>query len=203
MKKEIILTGFGKYGTHTCNPTEELVKSFNNKVFNKRTVTSIVLPASYNAFEELKQLLLERKPYAIISTGLSSSIPGMRMELTFKNRMGHHYADEKGVFAKNEPIMEKNHHYLAPIGKAEDLHYALLSKGVPMDNVSTDAGSFVCNALGYKITDAIIKNRLKTQNIFVHVPWSSNYKDRVSHEGKVFLPKRQMLRGLELLIRSI
>lgn len=201
--KEIILTGFGKYGTHAFNPTEELVKSFDKKSFGTRTVTSIVLPSNYDAFNHLEQLLLERQPYAIISTGLSSNIPGLRMELTFKNKMCHHYADEAGVFAKNQVIIEKNYHHLAPIGEATKLHYALASQGIPMDELSTNAGTFICNALGYKITDAIIKNGLKTQNIFVHVPWSSNCKNKVSHEGKVFLPKKQMTRGLELLIRSI
>jgi pyroglutamyl-peptidase len=203
--KKIILTGFEPFGPYIHNPTQQSTLDFHGKIFGDREVVGIVLPSVYNAWGWLASTILHNSDaYAIISTGLASSAKGIRIESTFRNTMNGKYSDANGYAPNNIPVLNKNVPYTihskAPHKK---LFHLLLENDIPTER-SNDAGNFICNALGYTTSVAMRNARYVNRNLFVHIPWTTPYKDKVSIEpGKIFLDHELYYKGLELLITNI
>ncbi|PCI20135.1 hypothetical protein COB64_02390 [Candidatus Wolfebacteria bacterium] len=200
----IILTGFEPFGSYSHNPTQQSTLDFHGKIFGDRKVIGLVLPCTYDAWGQLASLIQRTNADKVISTGLSSSVKGIRIESKFHNVMNGKYPDAKGFDPKNIPVMEED----APISvrsKAahKKLFDLLIKKGIPAE-LSTNADAFICNALGYKTSLGTRNHRYNTRNLFIHVPWTTAYKDKVSiEEGKIFLDQNVYYKGLELLIKNI
>lgn len=204
--KKILLTGFEPFGPYEYNPTQQSALDFNGKVFDDREVEGAVLPAVYNAFGHLMRYVKSGNgSYAIINTGLCSSAQGFRIESTFRNNMHGKYADALGYNPQNIPIWhgEKFPRIVRAKGAHKRLYELLTNEGIPAER-SSDADTFICNSLGYSISIATRTTTYNKYNIFVHVPWTTEYADRVTIEpGKMFLSKELYYKGLELLIRNI
>ncbi len=202
--KKIILTGFEPFANYQFNPTEVSTLDFHGKVFGDRTVIGVVLPCTYfSAFSKLYKVIEKEKPYAIISTGLYSSVRGMRIETTFRNRMCGKYPDNIGFEPKNVYIAENSPYNMTATARNLELEKILRENNIPTE-LSLDADAFICNSLGYLTTHAILHKNLSTKNMFVHIPWTTDYKGKVEIEnGKIYLEKDRYYKGLELLIKHI
>ncbi len=203
--KKIILTGFQPFGPYQYNPTQQSTIDFHQKIFGDRKVIGIVLPSIYDAWGHLVATLLHHSDvYAIISTGLASSAQGIRIESTFRNTMNGKYPDANGYTPKNIPIIKKSAPYtIKSRAPHKKLLHTLLEHDIPAER-SSDADSFICNALGYCTSLATRSNSYNERNVFIHVPWTTRYCDKVPHEsGKIFLDHDLYYKGLELLIRTI
>lgn len=203
--KTVILTGFQPFGPYVYNPTEESTTLFHGKEFGDRKVVGIVLPCVYDTWAHLVNVVSRTSPYAIINTGLSSSVKGFRIESTFRNVMNGKYPDANGYEPKGERILHEPHapESVKSCAANKKLYELLLSNGIPAER-SKNAEAFICNALGYNVSLATRNYDYVQKNMFVHIPWTSDYRDRVAlEEGKIFLDKEKYHQGLELLIRNI
>lgn len=205
MSRTIILTGFAPFGNYTANPTEDLAKKYMGyKTTNDRLVISIVLPCTYfGAFKMLKKLIKEEEPYAVISTGLSSSVRRVRIESTFKNKLEGKYPDANGMMPLGIPI-----EYNAPKTLVSQVNHLYLTNILRMNKIpveiSKDADAYICNSLGYLTTKYILDNDLFAKNVFLHIPWTDDYKEKITLErGKIFLPQKQIHSAIELIIQNI
>lgn len=204
--KKIILTGFEPFGPYEYNPTQESALDFDGKVFGDREVLGLVLPATYTAWGQLASLIIRTGGvYAVISTGLATSAQGVRIESTFHNLMNGKYPDANGNMPHNIPVLDMVSapavfHPKAPLKK---LFSILKNNGIPVE-YSNDADRFICNALGYNTSGAAKTSTSTTRNIFIHIPWTTKYADRVTiSPGKIFLGHNEYYKALELLIRNI
>lgn len=206
--KKVILTGFEPFGGYKYNPTKESTKYFHKIRFvSSVKVIGVVLPCTYyGAYEILSALINEEKPDAIISTGLASSVRGISIETTFRNIMNGKYPDSLGEMPNNQPILDKTYAEKYLMARADSVYLAniLHSNEIPVV-LSIDAGEFICNSLGYLTTNKIMKsNFLSTKNMFIHIPWTDDYKDRMQIEpSKIFLEKEKYYQAIELLIKNI
>lgn len=204
--KKIILTGFKPFGDYLYNPTEQSTLDFHGKIIGDREVIGIVLPCIYKAWGHLISPILHNSDaYAVISTGLDSNAKGIRIESTFHNNMNGKYPDATGYSPKNIPIMQEVGAPAFVKSKAPNkkLFEALQKAGIPTER-SRDAGGFICNALGFMTSLAVRRNGYLTRNMFVHIPWTTAYQDRVSiAKGKMYLDHELYYKGLELLIKTI
>ncbi len=202
--KKIILTGFEPFGNYQFNPTKDSTLKFDGKKFGDRKITGVVLPCLYDAWTYLADVIEEINPYAIISTGFASCVGGMRIESSFRNLMDSKYSDASGYSPKGLPIIAKDApNNVTTNALYEELFLMLVEHGIPAE-YSMDAESFICNALGYQTSLAIQRQNLPIRNAFIHVPWTTEYKDKVPHQpGKIFIDHDVYNKGLELLIRNI
>ncbi len=206
--KKIILTGFQPFGGYSYNPTQDLVAHFKSEYFkiNGIEIIGIVLPCTYyGAFEELSKLIDREKPDAIISTGLSSKVRGIRFETTFKNRMQSKYKDAGGLKPNGKRLIS-----VADIPKklsatANNLFLAnmLSTEKIPFE-ISDNANAFICNSLAYLTTKKILDEGLKTRNLFIHIPWTNEYKLQLGKKGKLFFINEVDLHtAIELIAENI
>ncbi|MES2225112.1 MAG: hypothetical protein V4478_03960 [Patescibacteria group bacterium] len=201
--KTVILTGFGPFGPYAFNPTHDSAQAFNGKVFGDRTVIGTTLPCTYDAWKELAALMNQVTPYAVISTGLSSRVQGMRIESTFWNTMQGKYPDANGYNPQGYPISTISPSNIRSKSAHKELLDMLKRKGIPAES-SVDPDAFICNSLGYRTSLAARTNEYDIRNMFVHIPWTSDYQEKISlEEGKIFLDIDKYHQGLELLIRNI
>ncbi|MFA6251018.1 MAG: hypothetical protein WC603_00085 [Candidatus Paceibacterota bacterium] len=207
-KKKVILTGFLPFGGYKFNPTEDSTIYFDNiGIVSGVQVIGLILPCTYfGAFQVLSKVMNKEQPDAVISTGLSSSVKGIRLETTFHNIMNGKYPDADGMKPNGLPLWDKPYAKEYLMATADNIHLAniLKSNGIPTE-ISIDADGFICNSLGYLTTKKILKNSFfSVKNIFIHVPWTDDYKSKINlEEGKIFLAKDKLYKGIELLIKNI
>jgi len=207
--KKVILTGFEPFGDYKFNPTQESALFFNSLgEISGIKVIGIVLPCTYfGAFQFLCKVINQEKPNAIISTGLASSVKGVRIETTFHNVMNGKYPDANGMKPDSLPIWNKPRAKDFLIATANNIYLAnvLQQNEIPVE-LSINADAFICNSLGYLISKKILKDSSwsPVKNMFIHVPWTDDYKNRINLEStKIFLEKEKYYQAIELLIKNI
>ncbi len=190
--KTVLLTGFEPFGDYKHNPTQDLVNYISNKKprISQSFIYGIVLPCTYKgAFEILSKEIDRIKPDAIISTGLSSSVGGVRIETVFRNMMYSKYADADG-FTPNSLKIREDWPMVKQIHPNSDSHFLaeLLSKiNIPVE-LSQNANTFICNSLGFLTSAKIQQEKLPIKNMFIHIPWTSNYQGKIDLDpDKVFI----------------
>ena len=205
--KKVILTGFEPFGNYAFNPTQESTEYFNHiGIVSSVRVVGVVLPCTYyGAFQALYAIVQKEKPDAILSTGLSSEVNGIRIETTFRNVMDGKYPDANGYRPIAKPIIaeEKAKKILTATADTAHLANILRQNDIPVE-ISTDSHAFICNSLAYLTSEMIIENKSPIRNMFIHIPWTDNYKNKITIEShKIFLNKEKYYKGLELLISHI
>lgn len=206
--KKVILTGFEPFGGYNYNPTKESTEYFNKIGFVSGVkVIGLVLPCTYfGAFKILSKVMNKEKPDAIISTGLSSSVKGIRFETTFHNMMNGKYPDANGLKPNGLPIWDKPYAKDFLLATANNIYLAniLEQNEIPVE-ISNDADAFICNSLGYLTTKKILLDFIpQVKNIFIHIPWTDDYKDKIELDStKIFLEKDKYYQAIELLIKNI
>ena len=202
--KQIIVTGFQPFGPYLFNPVEESTRYFDSKKIDGFNISGLVLPCSYfGAFQILEEAISRINPYAIISTGLSSSVRGIRFETIGKNIMNGKYPDENGYSPNNVPIIPGG----LPILNTNDdnlrLARILEKLNIPTE-ISKNADEFICNSLIYLTANYIQTHDLKTKNIFIHTPCTDELKSKIELEpNKITIPKKMLHRTIETIIKSI
>lgn len=207
--KRIIITGFEPFGLYKFNSTGEIAQSYDAWVIEDKLLVGVVLPCSYRgAFEKLKKIIDSEKPSAIISTGLSSSVHGIRFETVFRNIMDGKYPDADLYEPKGELIIaEKNAPmFLSSTADNARLANIVYSHGIPVE-VSADADAFICNSLGYLTTRMIINKNLPIKNVFIHIPWTDDYQDMIKLEKsdpvKIFMDREMVTEAFAIIIKNI
>lgn len=206
----VLLTGFMKYGTHSCNPTEDLAREFSGRSIHDAKVTGIALPCTYySAFDLVHYAVGHSKkdmPDAIICTGLDSSLQRIRLERTGRNIMNggrNNYPDANGFQPNNEPIIPGALSSYCVNTNLDRIYQALASKGIPSE-ISEDADTFVCNSLLYLVAGMIQERKLPIRCAFFHTPWPDTYLDRVTlQKGKTTINKSQLDLAVETMIQEM
>jgi len=204
MTCKVILTGFGPYGPHKFNPTQDLVREYDGRRFGDVEVKGLVLPCTYyGAFDVLSGLIDNVSPVAVLSTGLDSHAERLRLEISGWNMMCGKYADADGERPVYEPIENFGKRFYDTNVDNASLAYCLNQAGVPVE-MSADAGGFICNSLIYLTSRRIKEEGLPLKNAFVHTPWTDDYLGKIKLEpGKVFISKKELCLGIEALINAL
>jgi len=202
--RQIIITGFQPFGPYKFNPVEESTRYLDGKQIDEYCIKGIVLPCTYHgAFQILKQAISEINPEAIISTGLSSSVKGIRFETTGRNIMNGKYPDANGYQPNGIPIIEGGKEFLNTNSYNSNLANLLYQEGIPTE-MSANADDFICNSLIYLTSQHLQINKSKTKNVFIHIPWTENYKSRIELEPhKIMISQEVLYHSIETIVRNV
>ncbi len=202
--KKVILTGFQPFGPYKFNPVEESTKYFDKKLLKGNKIKGIVLPCTYfGAFKILKEAVEELNPDHILSTGLASSVRGIRFETTGINRMEGKYPDAEGYSPKGIPLIPGGKESIKTNSDNLYLSQILSNNGIKTE-ISNNADYFICNSLIYLTSNFLQNNKPEIMNTFIHVPWTENYKSKIKLEPhKVMIPKRELQDSIETIIQNV
>jgi len=202
--KQIIVTGFQPFGSYEFNPVRESTGHFPGKKMGEYGIVGMVLPCTYvGAFQLLEKAISEINPAAIVSTGLSSSVRGIRFETTGRNLVGSKYPDADGHQPNYMPLVEGGEEFVSANSNNLALANLLDADGIPVE-MSANTDSFICDSLLYLTSRHIKMTSLATGNVFIHTPWTDNYRSRVElTPEKITISRKMLHRSIGLIVRNV
>ena len=163
-----LITGFEPFQNEILNPSEILAKSVARKI----GVEPVILPVSYQrSFEVLRPYLDSGKYRGMISLGQAGGRSKVSLERVALN-LEDSESEDSDQRIKIEKIIDPfgPHAILNPLPLREIVG-KLENKIGPVE-ISSSAGTFVCNSLYYKVFRWQELNRGKLPwQIFIHLPY--------------------------------
>lgn len=202
--RRAILTGFEPFGHYKFNPTQDAAAEYNGKRFDDLEIVGLVLPCSYHgAFDALSMEIDRLSPQIVLSTGLASRVPRIRLELYGRNLMNGKYPDADGNKPENEPIVRGGKPWYRVNSDPASLANSMHEAGIPSE-LSVDAEGFICNSLIYLTARRIHEERLPVSHAFFHIPWTDDYLDRIELEnGKATIRKTDLRKAIEISLKNM
>lgn len=213
--KTAILTGFQTFGEYVVNPTEILARSLDGKILSGHKIHPFVFPKlilPLTPSEDYGRIIVEsalkNKISVIISLGLSSAIKGFRLERSCTNWVeSDKYCSE---LENRMPIVEfhqKRKMKFVPLNRWDlPLMFEGFRKtGIPFESeISFDAGTYCCNALMYRVLDAMEISGLEIPFLFAHVPCTEESILGVADfdRQKTLIKQEQLKKGVEVILQS-
>jgi pyroglutamyl-peptidase len=168
----ILITGFGPFPGAPHNPTMPLVARLlrlRRPAFDEAELTGHVFPVTYKAVDrELPQLLTRHRPQALLMFGLATRTPYLRIETRARNAVTMLWPDADHTSVRNRSIAGDAD------AKTFGPHTAKLLRAARRTGIdaraSRDAGSYLCNYLGWRAIEATCRDNGPRLAAFVHVP---------------------------------
>jgi pyroglutamyl-peptidase len=166
----ILVTGFLPYGGRDSNPTARLAEALDGSVIAGHSVTSRLLPVDLGIVtQELPAILDAVSADIVLSFGLWPGEAVLRLEQVAVNHSRFELRDLKGVKSLG-PVREgRAKAYLTGL-PIEAMQRTLRADGIPC-RISGTAGSYLCNALFYLVSDECARRGCGRVG-FMHLPYS-------------------------------
>jgi pyroglutamyl-peptidase len=173
MTTTVLLTGFGPFPGAPFNPTGPLVEALSRRRHpgsgDVRRVAHI-FPTAYDAVDqELPALLTREQPDVLLMFGLALRARTLRIETCARNALSRVVKDAGGRMPESAMISPNAPATLPLSTSAHKLVTAARATGMPA-SLSRDAGSYLCNYLCWRASEAAACSRAPRVFAFVHVP---------------------------------
>lgn len=166
----VLVTGFDPFGGESVNPAYEAVKMIPDEISGAKII-KLELPTVFKECGDIVRAAIEKNsPDIVICVGQAGGRSAISLERVAINLAEARIPDNKG----NQPIGEK----LEEDG--ETAYFTSLPIKAMMKNVqdhglpayiSYTAGTFVCNAIMYRLLYMIDKSFPRVKGGFIHVPF--------------------------------
>jgi pyroglutamyl-peptidase len=164
--RTILVTGFGPFPGAPYNPTAALVTRLARLRRPNTRIVGHVFATEYAAVDrDLPRLIALHQPDALLMFGLHGRARTLRIETLARNALGRH-RDAGGRYAKAHAIVPGATHakMFTPAARLVRAARRTGAAAAP----SRDAGSYLCNYLCWRATEATKKGPRVAA--FVHVP---------------------------------
>ncbi len=173
---KILITGFSAFLKNKENPTQEVLKLLPKSIYGNELI-KVELPVVYDeCFTMLIPIIENTNPDIIINLGLAGERKTISLE-----RIAININDSKSMDNKGNKLIDR---VIVPSG--ENAYFSTLPlrkiiknievKKIPVE-ISSSAGTYVCNNLMYHVLHYIKENDLKIKAGFIHVPFMSEQLD--------------------------
>jgi pyroglutamyl-peptidase len=171
-KLRILVTGFGPFPGAPYNPTGPLVARLlrlRRPGLSEVELSGHIFPVTYRAVDrQLPELLAQRRPHALLMFGVASRTGFVRVETRARNAVTTLWPDADHTRARKGSITAGTDALMFGPHTAKLLRAAV---GAGIDaRASRDAGSYLCNYLGWRAIESTQGNTGLRLAAFVHVP---------------------------------
>ena len=193
MPLQILLTGFGPFGNVVDNPTERLLRHFENQNHSGLELTVCALPTSFARAPLAFQAALEAggrggQPFDIaLMLGVAAGSYAWRVETQGLNWDDPRIPDVDGFSTPGRTIVADGPAQLLATLSPSLLAQAIETVGVPVV-LSNSAGAYLCNHLLYTVLHSLQTSEHSIQAGFLHVP-ADEYTyaaEAAAHPGCIF-----------------
>lgn len=158
----IVLTGFGPFGSHARNISEEAIARLDGTERAGFKIRSVALPVHFESAVACLEEAFVTEPAAVISCGIHDG-EGFRVEVAAKNERDYGIPDVEGNCVSGEAVEVEGPAQVFSTLPVSAIKHAFESAGLDAE-LSDDAGRFLCNAVFYWAA------RRVTPAGFLHVP---------------------------------
>ena len=170
--RTILFTGFGPFPGVPANSTSALAPQFAHEArahFSQHTAYNLVLPTDWRvAPARLTDALETLQPDILIMFGVSDSARGMRLETRAQNKTAQ-LPDALGKLPGSMIIDPLGPEYLEATAPVQEIAVNLQAVELPIE-LSSDAGTYLCNAAFYVALAEAARNNHKCLTSFIHLP---------------------------------
>lgn len=192
----ILVTGFDAFGpgrTQGLNPSGLAAQALHGRRLGGHRIEGVCLPTEFDrAAEQLSLLLDTHRPLVVLSLGQAGGRAAIGLERVAINCIDASLPDNTGHQPIDEPVVPDGpaaYFSTLPIKACvEALHQA----GLPAE-VSQSAGTFVCNAVFYRLMHLLAQQARLVRAGFVHLPW-------LPEQGRPHLALNEAVRAIERVI---
>lgn len=168
----ILITGFGPFPGAPVNPTIALVERLTR--LRRPALSDVerighIFDVAYAAVDrELPHLLARHRPHALLMFGLAARTRHIRIETRARNAVTQLWPDADHTRVRKGSIArDQDARMFGP--QTSRLHGAALRTGVDA-RLSRNAGSYLCNYLGWHGVEATQRRNGPALAAFIHVP---------------------------------
>ncbi len=169
--RHILVTGFEPFAGDIANPSQELAKALDGRVFGGCAVRSLILPVQHEAAREVVLGALGAPGLAaVVHLGLARGRARIALERVAVNVLDYAIPDNQGDVLRDAPCVAAGPAaYISTLPLCEILS-ELTAEGIPA-YLSYTAGTFLCNHTLYTTLHALAGRRLAVPVGFVHLPF--------------------------------
>lgn len=189
----VLLTGFEPFAGDRANPSGDAVRAVAAQWQCPERLVTAVLPVTFDgAAAQLRALVAEHRPDAVIMTGLAGGRAAVGIERVAVNLQDARIPDNAGAQPVDEPSVPGGAAAAFSTLPVKAIVRAVRTAGIPGE-LSLTAGTFVCNHVFY-VGASLPGPRAG----FIHVPWATGH----APGGEPELPLADIARALEIAIRT-
>ncbi|MEZ6186127.1 MAG: pyroglutamyl-peptidase I [Planctomycetota bacterium] len=172
MQEPILLTGFGPFGEHSTNPSQDAVQALAGESYEGFRIRSLVLPVQFERARAALEEALSAEPVAaVISCGIYAALQGpVRLELSARNRLDYTIPDVDGNLLQDRQIEPRGPALVYGTLPVAGIKQRLDRAGIAC-SLSEDAGGYLCNAVYYWLACRLGEER--TPVGFLHLPYGA------------------------------
>lgn len=193
----VLLTGFDAFGGATMNPSQLVAEALHGEQRAGHTLVAGVLPTVFgDALPELARLMRHYKPALIICLGQAGGRRALSLERVAINIQDASLPDNAGQQPLGTPVVAGGPAAYFTSLPIRAMLYSLQQAGVAAE-VSTTAGTFVCNHVFYGLMHSLARRRAnhRPRGGFVHVPY-------LPEQGTPSMTLADMVQGLRIAINA-
>ncbi|WP_100445407.1 pyroglutamyl-peptidase I [Glycomyces xiaoerkulensis] len=174
--RRLLLTGFEPFGSVPGNASREAVRAAAERGFDGAAVETALLPVAFEAAPEALEAAIDRTdPDLVLAVGQAEGRRAVTLERVAVNLVNAPIPDNDGEQPVGEPLAPGGPDaYLSNLPLRRCVA-AVRAAGVPAAE-SLTAGSYVCNAVFYRLMRLVATSRPGLLGGFAHVPlvpWQS------------------------------
>jgi pyroglutamyl-peptidase len=164
----VLVTGFGRYGNQTSNPSEFLARALDGQRIAGETITGVVLPvATAQVGGVLATAIGNVRPRIVIALGVAPGRTAPSLERVAINVRDFPIPDTDGAQPVDEPVVAGGPDaYLTGLPVKMVLS-AWRTAGLP-GYISNTAGTYVCNQVFYLVSHQARQEGFRAG--FIHLP---------------------------------
>ncbi len=171
---KFLITGFEPFSRNETNPSGDILKDLKSE-----NIETLLLPVSYLRVRDLLEAKIkEVKPDIVISLGLANKRAYLSLELCAINYQRASITDNDNNLITGKLIKPNGKEAYFTSLNLNDLLKVLAVSNIKAD-ISTSAGSYVCNTVYYNLLE--LQEKYNYKGLFIHLPSYDNlsYNDEV------------------------
>ena len=193
--KNLLITAFEPFDGEALNPAARILESLPDTIDGHK-IRKLLLPVEFLKSQEITIAVYDSiSPDAVIMLGQAGGRCAITPETTARNEMTARIPDNAGYQPACIPVVQGGCEVLHSTLPIEKIIQAIQALGIPCER-SDDAGTYVCNALFYRMLDHV--SGIVPAG-FIHIP----YIREQNHKDKPFLEFEDALKGITAAIRIV
>lgn len=194
---KLLLTGFEPFLSNPMNPTMDVVKALDGKVFGDYKVVGQVLSVDFKqAPEQFLTLIEEVQPTIIVSLGLAAGITKISPERVAIN-VKDGEKDNSGNAFLDAPIREEGDVAYFSTLPIRQIVTRLNEAGYPAA-ISNSAGTYLCNNIMYEGLYYAKSHRSIKRAGFIHIP--ASFELAIQNGRIAGWPQKDLQAAIELAL---
>jgi pyroglutamyl-peptidase len=164
----VLVTGFGRYGDQTSNPSELLARALDGQRIAGETITGVVLPvATAKVSGALATAISNARPRIVVALGVAPGRTAPSLERVAINVRDFPIPDTDGAQPVDQPVVVDGPDAYLTTLPVKMILSAWRTAELP-GYVSNTAGTYVCNQVFYLVSHLARQDGFRAG--FIHLP---------------------------------